>query len=464
VSVEPDGDFVVVWRGPGDGDGDGIWFKRFTSAGVGGYNDILVNSFVTGTQRDPTISGDLEGDFVVVWQDNQGEDGDYPGVFGQRFSSAGVRRGFEFQVNSYTTSYQLMPDVAVERGGNFMVVWHSYEQDDSYFGLFSKLYRSDGTELTGEFQVTLFTSSDQRSGSVAVDHQGEAIVAWASVQEGVTGAYGVFGRLHGTFQTPSPTPTNTPTRTPTPTRTFTPTPTSTPTRTNTPTPTNTPTATFTATPTSTSTPTPTATFTPTPTNTLTPSITPTPSNTPTPTATSTGSTTPTFTPTRTSTPSNTPTPTRTPTATATATATSTPTRTATPTITPTPTITSTPGGGLAEIDVDGDTQVEALTDALLLLRYMFGFRDAVLITNAVDLVNCTRCVADDIEAYIASILTALDIDLDTQVDPLTDGLLILRWVFGFRGPVLTANAVDLTNCTRCTAAQIEPYIESLATP
>ena len=137
VSVDADGDFVVVWESS-DGNGDGIWGRRFTSAGVGG-NHFLVNSFLTGTQRDARVSSRPAGDFVVVWQDNQGEDGDYPGVFGQRFTSIGLRIGVEFQVNSYSTSYQLMPDVAVEPGGNFMVVWHSDGQDNSGFGLFSKL-------------------------------------------------------------------------------------------------------------------------------------------------------------------------------------------------------------------------------------------------------------------------------------------------------------------------------------
>ena len=70
-----------------------------------------------------------------------------------------------------------------------------------------------------------------------------------------------------------------------------------------------------------------------------------------------------------------------------------------------------------------------------------------------DLTNCTRCTADQIEVYIASILALLDIDLDGQVDPLTDGLSILRYVFGFRGTTLTAGAVDLVNCDRCTAAR-----------
>jgi DNA-binding beta-propeller fold protein YncE len=55
-------------------------------------------------------------------------------------------------------------------------------------------------------------------------------------------------------------------------------------------------------------------------------------------------------------------------------------------------------------DIDGDGQHDALTDALLLLRYLFGFTGSTLITGAVDLTNCTRCTAPEIEAYIAALL------------------------------------------------------------
>ena len=47
---------------------------------------------------------------------------------------------------------------------------------------------------------------------------------------------------------------------------------------------------------------------------------------------------------------------------------------------------------------------------------------------------------------------AYDIDGDGQSDPLTDGLLLLRYLFGFTGATLITGAVDLVNCTRCTAA------------
>ena len=53
-------------------------------------------------------------------------------------------------------------------------------------------------------------------------------------------------------------------------------------------------------------------------------------------------------------------------------------------------------------DVDGDGESDALTDGLLVLRYRFGFSGATLITGAVDLANCTRCTAVEIEAFLAA--------------------------------------------------------------
>jgi hypothetical protein len=44
--------------------------------------------------------------------------------------------------------------------------------------------------------------------------------------------------------------------------------------------------------------------------------------------------------------------------------------------------------------------------------------------------------------------------------PLTDGLLILRYLLGFRGTTLISGAVGGC-CTRCSAAQIEAYIAGL---
>jgi DNA-binding beta-propeller fold protein YncE len=55
-------------------------------------------------------------------------------------------------------------------------------------------------------------------------------------------------------------------------------------------------------------------------------------------------------------------------------------------------------------DIDGDGASEPLTDGLLLLRHRFGFTGSTLITGAVDSVNCIRCTAAEIEAYITALL------------------------------------------------------------
>ncbi len=76
--------------------------------------------------------------------------------------------------------------------------------------------------------------------------------------------------------------------------------------------------------------------------------------------------------------------------------------------------------------------------------------------------GCTRCTAPEIEARLAAIGDQLDIDGDGELEPLTDGVLVLRWLFGFRGDQLTASAVDQLDCTRCTAAAIESYLAGLS--
>ncbi|MEZ4528789.1 MAG: formylglycine-generating enzyme family protein [Desulfobacterales bacterium] len=54
----------------------------------------------------------------------------------------------------------------------------------------------------------------------------------------------------------------------------------------------------------------------------------------------------------------------------------------------------------------------------------------------------------------------LDIDGNGTVDGGTDGLLVNRYLFGFRGTTLISNAVG-SACTRCSAAEIEAYIAAL---
>ncbi|HEX2465302.1 MAG TPA: hypothetical protein VHR17_11835, partial [Thermoanaerobaculia bacterium] len=113
----------------------------------------------------------------------------------------------------------------------------------------------------------------------------------------------------------------------------------------------------------------------------------------------------------------------------------------------------------AVLDVDANGQVLPLTDGLLVLRHLFGFTGATLTNGAVG-GGCSRCLAADITAYLNGIASQLNIDGNPSLAPLTDGLLVLRYLFGFTGTTLTNGAVG-PNCTRCDSAAIVPYLGGL---
>jgi hypothetical protein len=118
-------------------------------------------------------------------------------------------------------------------------------------------------------------------------------------------------------------------------------------------------------------------------------------------------------------------------------------------------------GDSIALDVDADGSFGALTDALVLLRFGFGFRGEALVAGAVSEESCARCTAPAIEAFVSDLGLAADIDGNGEVTPLTDGVTLLRWAFGVRGAALVADAVQ-SGCTRCTAEQIESYLTTWA--
>ena len=58
------------------------------------------------------------------------------------------------------------------------------------------------------------------------------------------------------------------------------------------------------------------------------------------------------------------------------------------------------------LDIDGNGQADALTDGLLIIRYLFGLRGASLIAGTLG-VGATRTTAAAVEAQIQSLLPAI---------------------------------------------------------
>ena len=140
---------------------------RGTNAdGSAAGDEFLVNTTTAGAQIEPRIAMDGSGNFVITWTSNN-QDGDVYGVYAQRFDASGTKIGNEFQVNTYTTSNQRSSEIAMNSAGDFVIVWGSFGQDGSNFGVFGQLYDASGNTVGGEFQVNTATVGSQGAARVA---------------------------------------------------------------------------------------------------------------------------------------------------------------------------------------------------------------------------------------------------------------------------------------------------------
>lgn len=181
VAIAPDGSFVVAWSGENADAGldKGIVARRFTTNGTPIGDEFLVNTFTNFDQDAPTIAMAEDGSFTIAWT-SIGLDGSLDSIAAQRFSANGTSLGDEFLVNTTTLDDQSAPAIAMTPTGEFVIVWQGDGQDGDESGIFAQRYDADGRTLGNEFQVTSSAVGDQENPAIAIDAEGNFVVAWES--------------------------------------------------------------------------------------------------------------------------------------------------------------------------------------------------------------------------------------------------------------------------------------------
>ena len=115
--------------------------------------------------------------------------------------------------------------------------------------------------------------------------------------------------------------------------------------------------------------------------------------------------------------------------------------------------------GEPTLDIDGSSSCSALTDGLLLMRYMLGLPTTAS-PNAATSPSALRLSTQAIGDYLLNVRPALDIDGNGQIEAQYDGLLLLRYLLGLRGSRLIENAISL-DARRTLSSDIESYLQAL---
>lgn len=250
IAMAPDGRFVVLWASP-DGDGDGVFARRFAADGSALADEFRVNEDSTGNQAVPAIASDASGNFVTAWRGPAGAaaeirfrrfaadgtaqaasttasvtalvdatlavarnaggaftlawtegDGDGTGVLARRYDSAGAALGTAFQVPTTLTLDQLEPGVAMASDGSLVVTWSSANGDGSGFATFGRRFGVAGEARGAQFLLNSATTGDQRYATPAMDAAGDFVAAWSSQGQDGDG-WGVYGQRFRANETPT---------------------------------------------------------------------------------------------------------------------------------------------------------------------------------------------------------------------------------------------------------------------
>lgn len=179
IAMDDDGDFVATWRVVDFSSDNQIQARRFDAAGIAlDASEFSVSSGDALVKDLPQVAIDTDGDFVITWESTGQEQtgGSGIGVFARTFHPSGVPKdASEFQVNSYGSDEQSFPAIALDPDGDFVVAWQSFMQDGSDFGIFSKNYQCCPPSYAD-------ASGNQLSGTIHSDTELEAAQLIESMQ------------------------------------------------------------------------------------------------------------------------------------------------------------------------------------------------------------------------------------------------------------------------------------------
>ncbi len=152
-------------------------------------DEIAINSYTTGAQRNPVLVAAGDGGFIVVWTDDRPSEGGVS-VRGRLVSGDGLPLGEEFAVSAGTVSTNGLPDIAATSDGSFVVVWRNVPSGSTVPRIRGRKLDAGGVPSGQAFAVNTARAIGGNyyldRPAVAQAGDGGFVVVWASgVDDGV---------------------------------------------------------------------------------------------------------------------------------------------------------------------------------------------------------------------------------------------------------------------------------------
>ena len=186
VAMDDSGNFTVAYERIGNNNhppkGWYVQTRRY-DANANPKGDAVQHTDDLGHGIGPHIAMDGSGNSVIAWPDDPDEWRMYD-IYARRFDSTGDPVGDAFRVNTTLDGAQHGESVAMNDDGQALIAWMSRDAELDDRDIFGRLYSGDGVPLGGEFRLNTYTDGDLRYPAAAISDNGRFVVVW---QSGVPG-------------------------------------------------------------------------------------------------------------------------------------------------------------------------------------------------------------------------------------------------------------------------------------
>jgi len=193
LSMDGAGNFVLVWEDQrGSTNLHNVLASGFKPDGTPTFEEMRVHKLAMGEQRDPSIAMGPSGNFVVAWADDKDRDGKYD-IYARGFDLSGQPRFKEMRISSNPEGRQLQPQVNLGPRGGFVVVWEDDHDSNDDFEVMARGFNEAGKPRFPDFVVNTISSGQQLKPSVAIGDNGHFAVVWED-DKADNGVFEIFVR------------------------------------------------------------------------------------------------------------------------------------------------------------------------------------------------------------------------------------------------------------------------------
>jgi hypothetical protein len=182
------GGFMVWEDNATDGSGLGVSARKVDGTLSGALSTFRVNVQGTNDQENPRVALLKNSGAAFVWQ---GGKRGYQHIFARLLTPTNTwMTSTDIVVSTFTNHYQIDPVMTVLNDSNIVTAWGSLDQaaSNSMQDVYCQILSPTGQKIGTNFLVNQFTPYNQRTPAVAALKGGGFVMVWVSEQENVVGS------------------------------------------------------------------------------------------------------------------------------------------------------------------------------------------------------------------------------------------------------------------------------------